>query len=118
MTTTFHLRARFGEYPDARIVTGYYPKDEPGDPQQVGWTVLAADGEPLGVPTVNLWNPPVFPTPGCVFIRITREYEGWLESLEAAKLVERTGRVVGAGFVERYAAECRVLDPDLLRVGA
>lgn len=113
---TFNLKTRNGDYADARIIPGYYPKGQPTDPQQIGWHVESARGEPLGSPTVNLWNPPLFPAEGCVFVKVTREYEGWLTSLGAAGFVEPTGRVEGAGMVERYAAECRVLVPELLEV--
>lgn len=117
---TFDLKgSRIGDEPGCTIQTGRYPKNDdsdPTEPEQIGWRVLSASGEPLGQPTVNLWSPPVYPSEGCVFIKITGEYQGWLESLEAAGLVEQTGRVEGAGFVERYAAECRVLRPELLRV--
>lgn len=110
---TFDLKSRYCNE-QAQIVPGRYPKAEPDEPQQIGWHVLSEHGEPLGQPTVNLWDPPQFPAKGCVFIKITDEYEGWLESLEAAGLVERTGRVLSAGYVERYAAEARVLKPELL----
>lgn len=114
---TFDLKARLGNYPGAQIQTGYYPKENPADPQQVGWRVIQG-GEYIGSPTVNLWSPPTFPAAGCVFIKITPEFQGWLESMEAAGLVERTGRIEGAGFVEQYAAEARVLVPELLEVGS
>ena len=112
----FDLTTHGHTYAGATIHPGFYPKAQPDDPQQIGWQVLAADGEPLGQPTVNLWDPPVFPAPGCVFIKVTRQWEGWLESLVAAGIVEPTGREEGAGFVDRYAAECRVLRPELLQV--
>ena len=115
---TFDLKARFGTYHGCTIQPGRYPKQDPGEPDQVGWYVLASTGEPLGQPTVNLWDPPVFPAEGCVFIKVTPEFEGWLESLQAAGLVEPTGREEGAGYVDRYAAECRVLNPELLQVPA
>lgn len=112
---TFRLKTRhFNE--DCALLPGYYPKADPADPQQVGWRCAGLDGGPIGQPTVNLWDPPVFPAEGCVWIKVTREYGGWLESLIAAGLVEPTGRVSGAGLVERYAAECRVLMPELLEV--
>lgn len=113
---SFALNSRNITEAQAVIHPGLYLKADPADPQQIGWKVLSAEGEPLGQPTVNLWSPPVFPAEGCVFIKITREYEGGLESLEAAGLVERTGRIESAGYVERYAAECRVLKPELLEV--
>ena len=113
---TFDLKARFGEEPGCTIRPGRYPKATPAEPDQVGWQVLSARGEPLGQPTVNLWDPPVFPADGCVFVKITPEFEGWLDSLVAAGLVEPTGRIEPAGYVERYAAECRVLNPALLEV--
>ena len=113
---TFALNARGMSDPAATIETGFYPKERDSDPQQIGWRVSASDGEPLGSPTVNLWSPPVFPAEGCVFIKITAQFEGWLDSLVAAGLVEPTGRIEAAGFVDRYAAECRVLNPALLEV--
>lgn len=117
MTSPYAFRLALPEGAiDAVISPGFYPKDKPTDPQQIGWQVSAIDGEPLGQPTVNLWNPPVFPAPGCVFIKVTDQWLGWLESLQAAGIVEPTGRIEGAGFVDRYAAECRVLRPELLQV--
>lgn len=113
--TLFNLKSRYINE-RAQIVPGYYPKALPEDPQQIGWHVLSERGEPLGQPTVNLWDPPQFPAEGCVLVKITPEYEGWLESLEAAGLVEQTGRICAGGYVERYAAECRVLKPELLEV--
>jgi hypothetical protein len=112
---TFKLAARLISCDCATIRPGYYPKITPEEPQQIGWHVVG-DGELLGTPTVNLWSPPVFPAEGCVFVKITDEYAGWLESLVAAGLVEPTGRIEPAGLVERYAAECRVLNPELLQV--
>lgn len=117
MKTTFDLKARYGSFSGCTIRVGYYPQSQPGDPDQIGWSVLSADGEPLGTPTVNLWVDRYFPDNGCVLIRVTNEYEGWLESLIAAGLVEPTGREFPAGMVERYAVECRVLDPTLLEAG-
>lgn len=118
---TFDLKgSRIGEEPGCTIHPGRYPKNDdsdPSEPQQIGWQVLSARGEPLGQPTVNLWSPPTYPADGCVFVKITPEYEGWMESLIAAGLIESTGRIVPAGHVERYAAECRVLNPELLVVG-
>ena len=109
----FHLKTpRFDE--PAVIEIGFYGKESPDDPTQTGWRVYAENGEPIGSPTVNLWSPPVFPAPGCVFIRVTDEYAGWLECFEELGFVERTGRVERAGFVERYAEECRVLLPELI----
>jgi hypothetical protein len=116
---TFDLKgSAIGDEPGCTIHPGRYPKEKPTDPDQVGWQVLSARGEPLGQPTVNLWDPPVFPAAGCVFVKVTREYRGWLESLIDAGLVEPTGREEGAGFVERYAVECRVLNPELLKVAS
>lgn len=112
---TFDLKTAHGNYPSASIEIGQYPKQDPFEATQTGWRVNSQHGEPIGSPTVNLWNPPVFPAEGCVFIKITPEYSGWIESLEAAKLVERTGRIEGAGFIAEYAAECRVLNPALLK---
>lgn len=112
---TFELKSKWVNE-QAQIVPGRYPKAEPGDPDQIGWHVLSMEGEPLGQPTVNLWAEPQFPSPGCVFIKITDEFDGWLESLEAAGLVERTGRICSAGYVAEYAAECRVLKPELMEV--
>lgn len=114
---TFDLKgSRIGDEPGCTIHPGRYPKEQPSDPDQIGWQVLSARGEPLGQPTVNLWSPPVFPAEGCVFVKITPEFDGWLDSLVAAGLVETTGRIEPAGYVERYAAECRVLNPELLEV--
>lgn len=112
---TFDLKTRWADYPGAKIQTGYYPKESSGDPRQIGWRIMQG-GEYIGSPTVNLWSPPVFPADGCVFVKITAEFQGWLESMEAAGLVERTGRIEGAGHVAEYAAECRVLLPELLEV--
>lgn len=118
---TFDLKgARGGNELGCSITTGHYPKADPSDPSepdQVGWLVSSARGEPLGQPTVNLWSPPTYPADGCVFIKITPEFDGWLDSLIAAGLVEPTGRIEPAGHVSRYAAECRVLRPELRSVG-
>lgn len=114
---TFDLKgSALGDEPGCTIHPGRYPKQSADEPDQVGWQALSARGEPLGQPTVNLWDPPVFPAPGCVFVKVTREYRGWLESLIAAGLVEPTGREEGSGYVDRYAVECRVLNPQLLEV--
>ncbi len=110
----FYLRTLHRDYPEAIISAARYPKQDDDEPDQTGWRVVAASGEPIGQPTVNLWSPPTYPAEGCVFIKITPQFDGWLDSLKAAGLVEETGRVEGAGFVDRYAAECRVLDKRLL----
>ena len=114
---TFDLKNTImGDLAGCSIFVGRYPKGRPTDPVQTAWQVYSAHGDALGVPTVNLWDPPTFPDPGCVFIKTTPEFCGWLDSMEAADLVKRTGRIEAAGFVERYAAECRVLKPELLAV--
>lgn len=113
---TFDLKTPHGRYYGATIQPGWYPKQDPSEPDQIGWHVVAVSGEPIGNPTVNLWDPPVFPADGCVFIKITEEFEGWLDSLVNAGFVKPTGRIESAGYVERYAAECRVLVSELMEV--
>lgn len=112
----FRLKTRMFDE-DCVITTGRYPKQDPSEPDQIGWRVKSLRGEPIGDPTVNLWSPPEFPAPGCVFFKITPQFEGWLECFVAAGIVEETGRIMPAGYVERYASECRVLKPELLQVG-
>jgi hypothetical protein len=112
---TFTLTTPRATYEGATIHPGFYPREKPTDPQQIGWQVEHR-GEALGTATVNLWDPPVFPADRCVFVKITPQFAGWLESLQVAGLVEPTGRIESAGHVERYAAECRVLNPGLLVV--
>lgn len=100
----------------AYIQTGLYPKIDPYEPEQFGWRVMSNDGEYLGMATVNLADYGDFPEPGCVFVKITPELGGWLDSLIAAGFVEATGRILSAGYVKNYAVECRVLKPELLKL--
>ena len=112
---TFELKSKHIHCKEASINPGHYPRMD-GDPvEQIGWQVYG-DFEPLGVPTVNLADYDEFPSPGCVFVKITPEYDGWLTSLIDAGLVEETGRILPAGLFDRYASECRVLKPELLEV--
>lgn len=108
------MGTRLGPEPGCTIRTGFYPKQDPSEPDQVGWQVVSERGEYLAQPTVNLWDPPVFPAEGCVWFKVTPEFAGWIEAFIEAGLIEPTGRETGAGYVERYAAECRVLNPELL----
>jgi hypothetical protein len=118
---TFALKTRYSACPQARIIPAYYPGLGTRGEQMVGWHVMGDCGEGyeenLGSPTVNLApSEEVSPAHGCVFIKITKEFEGYLESLMDAKLVAPTGRIFGAGYVKDYAVEVRVLDPSLLVV--
>ncbi len=109
----FELKTKRGLDMTAIIEVGFYPKMTPLEPDQTGWLVTKADGWPLGTPTVNLAEYGQYPAPGCVFIKVTPEYSGWLESIVGAGLIEPTGRELAAGYVERYAIEARVLHPKL-----
>lgn len=115
MMVTFDLKTKYASYAGCNIEAGHYPKFSPGEPDQVGWRILK-DGEPIITPTVNLSESGQFPAAGCVFIRTADQYTGILESLCTAGILVETGRVVSAGFVERYATECRVLHSDLMVV--
>lgn len=121
MTTKFALKTKYSRCPDAEIVVGQY------DNGSTAWTVIGDCGgtsygedehdpmagiiETIGVPTVNLGE---LPPEGCVFIRCGEDKAGWLESLVAANIVEDTGERRRSGWVDNYAAVCRVKVPSLL----
>lgn len=119
--TKFALKTKYSKCPDAEIVVGHYHDGS------TAWTVIGDCGgtpygederdpmagiiETIGVPTVCLDSPP---PEGCVFIRCGEDKKGWLESLLAANIVEDTGERRRSGWVEDYAAVCRVKVPSLL----
>jgi hypothetical protein len=107
--TKFALTTKYSKCPDAEIVPGRYPNGS------TGWDVYGDCGEgfpeAIGTPTVALGQ---LPPEDCVFIKVTDDYKGWLESLVRAHIVEDTGKRVGAGYVAEYAAVCRVKVPGLI----
>lgn len=114
---TMKLETRYTKCEAATIHVLSYPQG-PGEPLQTGWRLFGDCGEgfpePIGDPTVNMEAYGEFPSPGCVFIKVTDEYEGYLESFIKAGLVELTGRVVAAKFTKVYCVEAKVLNPELL----
>lgn len=118
--TKFALKTKYSKCPDAEIVVGQYGNGS------TAWTVVGICGgnndpddrdpmagclETIGVPTVALDE---LPPEGCVFIRCGEDHEGWLDSLVRANIVEDTEERRRSGWVENYAAVCRVKVPSLL----
>lgn len=91
-----------------RLEAGHYPYMG-----GIGWRATLSTGELWGQPTVSLIEQGDHPGPGHVFLKVTPEWAGWLESLIAAGVVEDTGERFAAGFVDVYAARCRILLPEL-----
>lgn len=93
---------------DAYIGTGRYPNG------LVGWRVFSSEGEHLGDPTVNMDAYGERPAEGNVFIKVGREYAGYLESFQKQGIVGEEIRAVGAQYTDRYCVEVPVLRKELL----
>jgi hypothetical protein len=109
LMTTFAFKSKFSKCPDAEIVVGQYPNGS------TAWQVVGDCGEgyqeTITTPTVALG---MLPPEGCVFIKITDDFSGVLDSLVRANIVVDTGERKSSGWVDDYAAVCRVNDSSLL----
>lgn len=109
---TFDYRSKYISCPEARLIPGQYMDGSLA--LQIVGDCGAGYEENISTATVCLVDYSQEPEPDHVFVKVTPECEGVLQSLQKAGVVGEPVRWIAAGYVARYAAECPVLLPELL----